>query len=67
MAKYGDEFFRCPNCKYPYFKFDEIYLIAKDVGLDYPTAQSRVLNKKTVLVCADCGKKYTREELLNNE
>lgn len=69
MAKYNEEFFRCPEpeCGSAYFKFENQYVVAKDVSFKYPTSESRVLNKKTILVCAECGKKYTREELLENE
>lgn len=69
MPKYVEDFFRCPDpdCDSAYFKFENEYVIAKDLDFKYPTSESRVLNKKTVLVCAECGKKYTREDLLNYE
>lgn len=70
IGNINEDFWRCPECNNPYFYPREKYLIEKDMynkGYDFNEKPATILERKFELECTKCGKKITREELIEHE
>ena len=64
-----EEFWRCARCNEPWFFIDKKHILKKDLmkNDDFSEEAPITLKTKREIICANCGKKNTRKEFLNNE
>lgn len=70
LKKFNEDFWRCPECSNAYFFPRKVVRVEKDLyneGYSFEEKPAIVLEQNYILECSECGKKLTREELIEHE